>query len=352
MIHLIFLYFVLTFTCIFRGFAQSWEIVAVKPMPERVTNNTVTEGFIDGTPYVYSFGGLDSTQLFSGIHQRSYRYNVVTDIWESIPPLPDTLGKIAMGASHIDNIIYIIGGYHVFKDGHGISSDKVHRYDVVNNTYLPDGTSLPVAVDDHVQCVWRDSLIFVISGWSHNRNIPDVQIYNPATDTWMMGTPTPNNDTYTSFGASGVILGDTIYYFGGASDSKNFPIQNNLRIGVIDVENPMQIDWSDTLLDPQVQGYRMAATSAYNNIYWIGGSGTTYNYDGIAYNDSKGVHPLNRILCFVPFQTDWYTSFTSTLPMDVRGVANIAETIKYTAGGMLTGQKVSNKTFRLIWNHE
>lgn len=352
MIRFTILCYLFVFTSIFRVCAQSWEIVAVKPMPERVTNNAVTEGFINGMPYVYSFGGLDSTKLPSGIHQKSYRYNIVTDIWESIPSLPDTLSKIAMGASYIDSIIYIIGGYHVFKDGQEISSDKVHRYDVMNNRYLPDGAPLPVPVDDHVQCVWRDSLIFVISGQSHKKNVPDVQIYNPATNTWKKGTSTPNTDTYTSFGASGVILGDTIYYFGGASDRKNFPIQNNLRIGVINAEDPTQLNWSDTLLDSQVQGYRMAATTVFNNIYWIGGSGTTYNYNGIAYEGRKGVQPLNRILCYMPSEADWYANFTSNLPMDMRGIANIAETIKYVAGGMLTGQKVSNKTFRLIWNKE
>lgn len=352
MTRLLLIYCILTFICTFTGIAQSWEIVSVNPMPERVTNNAVTEGFIDGMPYVYSFGGLDSTKLFSGIHQRSYRYNVVNDTWESIPSLPDTLGKIAMAASHIDSIIYIIGGYHVLENEDEVSSDKVHRYDILNNEYLPDGAPLPVPVDDHVQCVWRDSLIYIITGWSQNKNVPEVQIYNPATDTWMMGTPIPNQNNYTSFGASGVIYGDTIYYFGGASDSKTFPIQNNLRMGVINAENPTQIDWSDTILDPQIQGYRMAVTPVYDNIYWIGGSGVTYNYDGIAYRNNKGVEPLNRILCFMPLQSDWNTSFTSNLPMDIRGIANIAETIKYIAGGMSAKQKVSNEAFRLIWNKE
>ena len=344
--HLFFLYF------IFQANAQSWQIIEVGPVPEPVTNNAVAEGFVEGIPYVYSFGGLDTTKLFSGIHQRSYRYNVVADQWENIPSLPDTLGKIAMAASRIDSIIYIIGGYHVFADGHEVSSSKVHRFDIKNNTFLTDGAELPVPVDDHVQCVWRDSLIFVITGWSHDKNIPDVQIYHPARDLWTAGTPTPTNDNYTSFGASGVISGDTIYYFGGAGDSRGFPIQNNLRIGIINAQDPTQIEWSDSLLDARVNGYRMAATVVYDDIYWIGGADNTYNYDGVAYADSKGVEPMNRILCYMPLRNDWYTSFTSILPMDVRGIANITETIKYLAGGMLNGQKVTDKTFRLIWNED
>jgi hypothetical protein len=96
----------------------------------------------------------------------------------------------------------------------------------------------------------------------------------------------------------------------------------------------------------------MAATSVYNEIYWIGGADKTYNYDGVAYANSKGVEPVNRILCYMPLQADWYASFTSNLPMDMRGIANITETIKYLTGGMLNGQKVTDKTFRLIWNKE
>ncbi len=320
-------------------------------MPEPVTNNALTEGFIDGVPFVYSFGGLDATKRPSGIHQRAYRYNVTTDIWEMIPSLPDTLGKIGMAANSIDSIIYIIGGYHVLDDGQEFSSNKVHRFDIKSNSFLSDGNPLPIPVDDHVQCVWRDSLIFVITGWSHETNIPNVQIYNPAKDSWIQGTPTPDNINYTSFGASGVILGDTIFYFGGASSNKNFPIQNNLRIGVINKNDPAKITWSDTTLDPQIQGYRMGATSVNNKVFWMGGSGITYNFDGESYHNNSAVAPLNRILCYIPHSGEWYPSFVSTLPMDIRGVANISETIKYIAGGMLSGRTVSSKTFRLIWNN-
>ena len=82
------------------------QITEMSPMPERVTNNAVVEGFVSGVPYVYSFAGLDSTKNYNGIHLRSFRYNTQTDVWESIAPLPDTLGKIATSANRIDDIIY------------------------------------------------------------------------------------------------------------------------------------------------------------------------------------------------------------------------------------------------------
>ena len=85
-------------------------IKEVSTLPEAVSNNAGCEGFVDGTPYLYSFGGIDSTKIYSGIHLRSFRTNLESLKSERIPDLPDSLGKIAAGASRIGNIIYIIGG--------------------------------------------------------------------------------------------------------------------------------------------------------------------------------------------------------------------------------------------------
>ena len=90
------------------------KISPVKNLIIKTTNQAVSEGFVDKKSYLYSFGGLDSTKLFSGIHQRSFRFDLESNIWEEIESLPDTLGKIANAASRINDIIYIIGGYHVF----------------------------------------------------------------------------------------------------------------------------------------------------------------------------------------------------------------------------------------------
>ena len=123
---------------------------------------------------------------------------------------------------------------------------------------------------------------------------PNVQIYDPATNSWTVGTPTPDNHEYKSFGASGAIVGNTIYYFGGAAIGNKFPIQNQLRKGVINPNEPTDITWSISIPDPKMVGYRMAATTVGNQVHWIGGSGVTYNYNGIAYNGSGGVPPIKQ----------------------------------------------------------
>lgn len=332
--------------------AQYWDVTEIGQLPTPVSNNAVCEGFVASTPYLYSFGGIDTTKTHNGIHLHSYRINTLNDLAETLPDLPDTLGKIAAGASRIQDLIYIIGGYHVFNNGNEVSSNKVHRFNVNLNNFMTDGADIPTAIDDHVQAVWRDSLIYIVSGWSNNTNVPKVQVYNPNTDIWLTGTDVPNNNNYKSFGASGTIIDDTIYYFGGASLGFNFPAQNQLRKGVINPTDPTDITWDFEMLDSQIKGYRMACTTIGNQAHWIGGSNTTYNYDGIAYNNTGGVSPNNRDLYLDTDQNlSWTTNYTKDYPMDLRGIASISDSLKYIAGGMLPNQVVTDKVYRLKWNY-
>ncbi len=319
-------------------------------MPKSVGNNAVVCANIDGKDYVYSFAGIDSTRSSSGIHLQSFKYDVENDRWTQIPDLPDTLGKVAASASFVNDKIYIIGGYHVFPNGSELSSSKVHIFDPQTDSYLDDGMDIPVPIDDQVQAVWNDSLIYVVTGWSQNNNVNNVQIYDPANDSWQMGTSVPNNSIYKVFGSNGTILNDTLYYFSGAWFTSNFPNSTYLRKGAINPDNPTEISWSHFTPDPQISAYRPACTSVHGKIFWIGGSNTTYNYDGIAYNGSGTVPPNNQSFVYRPSDHTWESDRTyDQLPMDLRGIAEISETTKIIAGGIQDGLQVSNGTLLLNW---
>jgi hypothetical protein len=334
----------------------AWDIQEVSSMPIAISNNAVTEGWANDTGYVYSFGGIDTTKIWSGINKKSFRYNTVTDVWDTIPDLPNTNAVIAAGASYVDSIIYIMGGYQVLSNGSEISSNIVNRFDPRTNTYMSDGATIPLATDDHVQAVWNDSLIYVITGWSNTGNIPNVQIYDPANNSWIIGTAVPNNNLYKAFGASGTIIGNTIYYHGGAVSTGNFPGQSTLRIGQIDPNNPSQITWSTQTTS--YISYRAISLSDnnWNQPHFIGGSDITYNFNGVAYNGSGGVAPNNRAIYLnntnnVDTTILFYNG--NTIPMDLRGVANFMNDPTpgnaYITGGMTVNQTVSNKTFKLIY---
>lgn len=330
-----------------KAIPKNWVISLVKNLPVRTSNQAVSEGFINNKPYLYSFGGLDSTKLYSGIHQRSFRFDIIENTWEEISSLPDSLGKIANAASRINDTIYIIGGYHVFKDGTERSSNKIHRFDIKQNKFINDGKSIPIPIDDHVQVVWRNKFIYIITGWSDSENVPNVQIYDPKKNTWFEGTSVPNNHIYKSFGASGAIVGDTIYYFGGASMGKNYPIQNYLRKGVINANDPSKISWTYEVIDSLLNGYRMSSINIDNIPYWIGGSTNTYNYNGIAYDKSGGVSPNKRILSLE--NGKFNLNFNENIPMDLRGITDIDLHTKFLIGGMGKDQKVSNQVIRIEW---
>lgn len=336
-------------TQISRG-QTAWNWTPLADMPFKTSNNAVSHGNMSGNTYIFSFGGIDTTKIWSGIHKRSFRYDVTNDIWDEIDTLPVALPLIASSANTVKNKIYIIGGYHVYSSGNETSSDEVIIYDPETNSYEPNGTPIPVAIDDQAQVVWRDSLIFVISGWSNSTNVPNVQIYDPALDQWQVGTEVPNTNDYKVFGSSGQIIGDTIYYYGGASLGWNFPARPELRKGVIDPNNPTNITW--TLMDDAPQAnYRSACVSHSNDIFWIGGSTTSYNYNGIAYNGSGGVEPTFGIMRYESYWNDWYEGTGSPYGvMDLRGYGQVSSTSWIICGGIESGQSVSDKTYLLSYD--
>jgi N-acetylneuraminic acid mutarotase len=323
-----------------------FTITEMASMPKPISNNAVVEGWANGTAYVYSFGGIDSTKIWSGITKKAFRYNTITDFWDTIPELPNPNAVIASGASYVDSLIYIIGGYQVLSNGNEISSNIVNRYDPRTNTYLSNGAPIPVPIDDHVQAVWNDSLIYMITGWSNTTNVPNVQIYDPTNDNWLVGTSTPNNNVYKAFGASGTIMGDTIYYHGGANTGFNFPGQSTLRKGYINPTNPTQITWTNQTTN--YISYRAAAFNVIHYVCWLGGSEITYNYNGIAYNGSGGVPLKSKILAYNSLTNEFDTTSSAIpiLPMDLRGGATLSSDY-YIAGGMLENQTVSNKSYKI-----
>jgi len=319
-------------------------------MPEPVANNAFIEGYAGDTLCYYSFTGIGSELNPDDIHLKSWRYNTILGQWQELPDVNDFRGKVAAGASRVDSIIYVIGGYHVFNNFNEQTSEKVHRFNTQTNMWLEDGADLPVPTDDHVQATWRDSLIYVISGWSTNTNISDVQIYNPGLNEWVNGTPVPASANFRAFGASGTIIGDTLYYFGGVHIAGfNFLANKRFRKGVINPDNPTEITW-EYLGDAPVDdnGYRMACTAFQNEAIWIGGAGVAYNFDALAYSNNQVVQPLSKIRTYNTVSESWATAeFSPFSIMDLRGIAREDEDSWVIAGGITNNREVSDEMWRI-----
>lgn len=327
--------------------AQSWQWTELASMPFKTSNNAVCQASINGNEYVYSFGGIDSTKIYSGIHKRSFKYDVATNLWSEMSELPDLDPKIASAASFVKGKIYIIGGYHVYSNGNEVSSSKVHIYNPQTDLFEADGVNIPLAIDDHVQCVYKDSLIYVVTGWSNTGNFPNVQIYNPSLNQWQNGTFVPTSVQFTAFGASGYIVGDTLYYHGGAAGG-SFAARKFMRKGYINPSNPTNITWESMADTPGNSGYRSACSARGTTLFWVGGTSLSYNYDGIAYNGSGGADPSARILHFNTSNYQYSDDLSQPYGvMDLRGIAKLSNDRWIICGGMDSSQAVRNSTFLL-----
>lgn len=320
----------------------------VAPLPITSANNAVSHSFINNNKFIYSFGGVSDSLHYSNIHQRVFKYDVSNDLWAEKESIPDTLGKISSSASFVKNKIYLIGGKYVQSNGTETSSNNVHIYNPYLDTFEINGSPLPIPVHDHVQSVWRDSLIYIISGFSNTQTVPDVQIYNPSFDSWTIGTATPNNPQHKSFGASGYILNDTIYYFGGANQDPTIQTVNYFRKGVIDKDNPSQINWSiiySNLGDPV---YRGACSGHNQTLFWIGGSKQAYSYNALEYYTSNVVYPNHRVLEYDMKKNIYTNSYISPYHvMDLKGIAKLGGGNWIITGGIDSLQQASNRTFLL-----
>jgi N-acetylneuraminic acid mutarotase len=309
-------------------------------LPIPVTNHSAAVLFNNNQYILYSFMGLDSGKTWKDVHRRVYKLNLSTNKSSVIGFVPDSVGRLASAASVIRNKAYIVGGYTVYENGGEKSSNQIFMFNPVTESF-EKRTGLPFAIDDQAQAVWKDSLLYVISGWSDSVNVNFVQVYNPVTDEWKLATPLPNTKHAKLFGGCAVITGDTIYYTGGAMFQKNYPPNNHFWKGCIDAKDPYTIHWIDGGEHPGPYRYRAGMFTEGKKIYIAGGSNQTYNYNGISYEHKKPVSPNASILVY-EINTGKFELLSFNSPvMDIRSVVTAGKNQFLIAGGMVKGQKLS-----------
>jgi len=326
------------FIILFAFFVQAQEIYYLPELPEPVANNAVVGD--PETGMIYSFGGIDSTLSQAGIHAKTFIYFPDIERWEQVDDLPGNISRLAAAASILGDTIYVMGGYTVLENLAEESLDFMHRLALNSRSFSPDAPAVPLPVDDHVQVVVGDTAIYQGSGWSNTGNTTLTQYYIPSNAQWSQSTRLRNN-FLQSFGASGSLLNDTIYYIGGAADTQGFPEQGFLRKGAL-TETLEDINWSwETIEDAAV--YR-AGSFVYNDkVYWIGGGDNTYNFNGLAYDGSGPVHALGQLIAYDPATGSLNVVSTSLPPiMDLRGIAQISENDFCVVGGIGPDLKVQS----------
>ncbi len=321
--------------------AQSDEWADGPQLPHPVTNNAVAAATTSRGHSVFSFLGLDTTKQWNGVVNRAFRWNVGDSVWTEVAPVVGP-GRLAATAQSIGSTVYLFGGYTVAPDGGEKSLPNVDVYDPETDSWH-SGAPMPLPVDDAVSGVWRDSLIYIISGWHDRDNVANAQIYDPATDTWRQATPIPGPPV---FGHAGAIAGNTIVYVDGTRTRPTHPrfvIEQSAWRGDIDPDDPTEVAWQRIPDHPGPPLYRAAAAAAAGPVViFAGGTDNPYNYNGLGY-DGVPSEPRSAVFGFDVNSGSWVELPPLPQPsMDLRGIA-VAGELLVLVGGMEHGQRVTSR---------
>jgi N-acetylneuraminic acid mutarotase len=282
---------------------------------------------------------MDSRKDHTGITTATYRWDVGTDTWQTLAPVPGA-GRLASTAQVVGDKIYVIGGYTVAPDGTEASVPDVNIFDPVTETWSR-GADIPLPTDDAVSGVWNDSLIVLVSGWHDTDNVSAVQVYDPAANRWMDATPIAGAPV---FGHTGAVVGDVIAYVDGVrtdGGDPRFVLDAASWHGEMSPDDPTQIEWAQVDHHPGVPLYRAAGGVLGGLAVFVGGTDNPYNFTGIGY-DGVASEPMRQVLAYVESSHEWRRlSAPPVATMDHRTLG-VAGGQVFLVGGMEEGQIVSD----------
>ncbi len=312
------------------------------PLPSPVANNAVAVLTGPDAVTVFSFMGLGPSKSWDAVTDAAYAWTIGDSVWTAVPPVPGP-GRLAATAQGLGGKVYLFGGYTVAEDGSEASLPDVDIYDPRVGTWAK-GAPIPVPTDDAVSGVWRDSLIYLVSGWHDRANVPDVQVYDAAADRWFAASPIPGRPV---FGHSGALAGNSLVYVDGVAvrrERPRFALDAASWRGEIHPGDPGTITWSRLPPHPGPPLYRAASGAVGAWIVFAGGTDNPYNYDGTGY-DGVPSEPRREV-----FALDVRTGRYRELPplpipsMDHRGLIVAHDTL-VLVGGMGPGRLVT----RRVW---
>lgn len=320
---------------------EAGEAVPPPPLPMPVSNNAVAAAETADGWALFSFLGIDDTRRREGITTAAFRWTLGGTGWRRIGSVPGE-PRLAATAETVGGLIYVFGGYTVAEDGTERSVPDVLVYHP-DRDFWTRAASIPTPVDDAVSGVWRDSLVYLVSGWHDSDNVSLVQVYDPAADRWQQATPIPGPPV---FGHAGGISGDAIVYVDGTrvdDRPRRFALETSSWLGHIDPAEPTRIAWRRLPDHPGPGLYRAAAVGTDRLVLFGGGTDNPYNYDGMGY-DGRPSEPLDGVFAWDVGTAMWRELAPLEVPtMDHRALVAAAGHV-YAIGGMGPGRTVTGRT--------
>jgi hypothetical protein len=265
------------------------------------------------TGFVFLIGGYDASFANTTVNSR---YNTVTGVWRTMAALPATRGQMSPVA--VRGKIYVIGGYGATSFS-PVTTNSI--YDVATNTWTT-GAPMPTATGDYAIGVYKDSLIYIVGGYSGSADINNVQIYNTFTNTWTAGTPKPGTAVA---GCRGGITGNEMVFCGGYSQTLGSELAD-AYIGVINPAAPATITWSPLPAYPGGTVGRHASGVALESnglVYFAGGDPT-----------GQGIQVLSSCFAYNTISDAWDTG--PSMPVAVSNICTLAGGVRTDSLFMIT----------------
>lgn len=312
------------------------------PMP--LSNNAVAAAKVNKKLVVFSFMGIGAEKTWNSISNKAFGLDTDNGKWSEIRPVPGPAGRLGSVAVTVKDVIYLLGGYTVDARGDETTVRSVEVL-VPSRGIWYRAADMPVPVDDSVAAVYRDRFIYLVSGWSQDKPVTNVQVYDAQKDRWEQATPIPGTPV---FGHAGGIVDDTIVYCDGAynnpaGSAPKYVVSDQCWMGKIDHHDVTKIQWSKLSDHPGSARYRIAAAGSDHDqkIYFTGGTDNPYNFNGIGYNGQPS-EPSATTFAFNTRTSKWdvITDKTPNPTMDNRSLVVTSQGL-VTVGGMEAGQKVT-----------
>lgn len=199
--------------------------------------------------------------------QYVYIYDPATNLWHQGPQIPTNRQRGAAGAVVYNNKIYLVGG---LQGGHGSPSTSYAYFDEYNPA---TGQWTPLAnaprQRDHFSAVLIGGKLYAAGGRRtsdpsiFNATIPQVDVFNFATNTWST-LPASSNLPTLRGGTSAVALGNEVVVIGGEGGGTAFT-----KTEALDV---ITGKWR-ALKSLNIGRHGTGAAVCNNNIYTVAGSG-------------------------------------------------------------------------------
>ena len=259
-----------------------------------------------------------SNHYFSATINSTEAYNPATNTWTEKSSIPTA--RSSFGAGVYQNKIYCIGGFNLNDDGTRTTPTGVNEvYDPATDTWETK-TPMPTARYG-LQANVVDEKIYLIGGWYQLENkykdvdeSAQVDVYDPKTDTWTLGTPTP---TAVADYASAVVK-YKIYVISGVTCGTTIT-------DLTQIYDPKTEEWSSGASIPM--GVKNAAAGAIASadsltaIFVVGGSNATYSLNG---------QYANQV--YFPETNTWNKALP--MPIDKAGLSvTIVNNTLYAIGG-------------------